>query len=97
MSKMGQHFLALQEAGIIPIEDFNYEDRGECGDASTGSETATGSNANRSKSFCSSEDYERNQCSPSESQSLSSEESNNTLEDYYCSGWDSYFQDRGLG
>ena len=97
MSKMGQHFLALQEAGIIPIEDFTYEDRGECGDASTGSETATGSNANRSKSFCSSEDYERNQCSPSESQSLSSEESNNTLEDYYCSGWDSYFQDRGLG
>jgi hypothetical protein len=97
MSKMGQHFLALQEAGIIPIEDFNYEDRGECGDASAGSKTAAGSNANRSKSFCSSQDYKGNQCGSSEGESLSSEESFNLLEDYYSAGWNPYFQDRGLG
>ena len=97
MSKMGQHFLALQEAGIIPIEDFNYEDRGECGDASADSETAAGSNANRSKSFCSSEDYKGNQCGSSAGESLSSEESFNLLEDYYSAGWNPYFQDRGLG
>jgi len=97
MSKMGQHFLALQEAGIIPIEDFNYEDRGECGDASASSKTAAGSNANRSKSFCSSQDYKGNQCGSSEGESLSSEESFNLLEDYYSAGWNPYFQDRGLG
>lgn len=97
MSKMGQHFLVLQEAGIIPIEDFNYEDRGECGDASAGSKTAAGSNANRSKSFCSSQDYKGNQCGSSAGESLSSEESFNLLEDYYSAGWNPYFQDRGLG
>ena len=97
MSKMGQYFLALQEAGIIPMEDFYNEDRGEYGDACDSSEAATGSDAGGGESFRPGKDYKGNQCSPSESQSLSPEEYVNQLEDYYCSGWNSYFQDRGLG
>ena len=91
MSKMGQYFLALQEAGIIPMEDFYNEDRGEYGDACDSSEAATGSDAGGGESLRPGEDNKGNQCSPSASESLSSKESKDKLEDDYCTGWNQDF------
>tara|TARA_R100001015_G_C4634392_1_gene200821 strand:+ start:1909 stop:2184 length:276 start_codon:yes stop_codon:yes gene_type:complete len=91
MSKMGQYFLALQEAGIIPMEDFYNEDRGEYGDACDSSEAATGSDAGGGESLRPGKDHKGNQCGASASESLSSKESNDKLEDHYCTGWNQDF------
>jgi|14BtaG_2_1085337.scaffolds.fasta_scaffold59476_3 hypothetical protein len=91
MSKMGQYFLTLQEAGIIPMEDFYNEDRGEYGDACDNSEITFGCDAGGGKSVCPGQDNQGNKRGSPESESFPPKESSNELEDDHSAGWNKDF------